>query len=301
MRILYVAKHNSGGNDDEGAISHALEQLGHEVIRVNEQQTRQSHQWPKANLCLFHKWADTGALLQIKCPKVFWWFDLVEWPLDSTLESRSQTRRDWMAHIIPHVDLGFMSDGDWVLKVNNYLQGDKLWRLTQGADERYVGRGYEQECKSKVLFTGMARRCGVARGSFLYMCQNRLGPLFCHVERGTHQGGLAHLVASHPIVLAPDTPVTDLYYSNRIYLTTGFGGFLLHPKSLGAAAEFQDRLEICYYKNLTDMFDLIDYYLARPQVARQIGTSALERVKREHLYRHRCEKLLTIVKEKLHV
>ena len=36
MKIVYVAKHHSGDNDDEGAICYALEALGHEVVRFRE-------------------------------------------------------------------------------------------------------------------------------------------------------------------------------------------------------------------------------------------------------------------------
>ena len=36
MKVAYVARHQPHGNDDEGAVAFALEQLGHEVLRIEE-------------------------------------------------------------------------------------------------------------------------------------------------------------------------------------------------------------------------------------------------------------------------
>src|SRR5262245_30017975 len=125
MKILYIAKHNSGGNDDEGAISHALTSLGHDVMKVSETKARMIRN-EKPDFMLFRKWYDVNHLARFNFPKVFWYFDLVETAGDPSLEQRARTRRAWMGAIMPRVDLGFCTDGDWVNK-----NPDKLVWLPQ--------------------------------------------------------------------------------------------------------------------------------------------------------------------------
>ncbi len=78
MRILYLARHGSGGNDDEGAIQFALEQLGHTVIAVSEDCT--SLNGIPANMLLCHHYHELARLAKVRIPKVSWCFDLIDWP-----------------------------------------------------------------------------------------------------------------------------------------------------------------------------------------------------------------------------
>src|SRR5437762_2659363 len=104
MKILYVAKHGSGGNDDEGAITHALRVLGHEVDCVHEDYDRRPtgvnpFARPR-DLVLFHKWNDFDQLRALSGPKCFWYFDLVECD-DPSLRRRCRQRVEWMSRTIP--------------------------------------------------------------------------------------------------------------------------------------------------------------------------------------------------------
>src|SRR5258705_108551 len=132
MRILYVAKHDAKGNCDEEAISHALEQLGHIVIKLHERDGSSTFNHV-ADFMLCHHWRNLDELRRIKIPKVFWCFDLID-SKDPTIAKRDLERINWITQMTNACDLGFMTDGDWVGKDKT---GKLLW-LMQGADERIV-------------------------------------------------------------------------------------------------------------------------------------------------------------------
>lgn len=301
MRILYIAKHGCGDNDDEGAIAFALNQLGHEVALIHENTIGKwlTSQMKKESVdfVLFHKWDDSDLLRSLPWPKVFWYFDLVNFP-DPTIEGRNKARREWMRRTIPLVDLGFCTDGDWV----NQDKSGKLIRLTQGADQRFVGPGQGVPHAIPILFTGMTGG-GHARSSHLAELRERYGAQFHIVDKQRiHQRNLANLVASSTIVIAPDGPITDNYWSNRVYLMLGFGAFLLHPTCASLREQYSCD-ELLTYDSRNQMYTLIDYYLKH-----QAGPCGLSfqrngfwRTMSEHTYRHRVETLLKTVKERLHV
>ena len=294
MRITYVAKHGCGGNQDEDAISHALEVLGHRVVRIQETEGFNAAR-VSGDLCLFHKWEDVETLKLVDMPKVFWYFDLVRWPSDPTLGARCERRVESIERVLPYVDLGFMTDGDYVLARDS----DKLHWLPQGADERGVGRGLMTLPQYDILFTGNERKCGVGRMEFVMEMRGKYGHARFHqVRDGVHGQALKDLIASSKIVVAPNCPVTNSYWSNRVYLTLGFGGFMLHPYCAGLTHHYEDKKELVYYSNMEDLYTKIGYYLkcsSGVNSAEAIAESGLKRTIKEHLYRHRLEKLLSIV------
>lgn len=313
MRIVYIGRHDQPtGNDDEGSVTFALEQLGHNVFRLNEEKARKAHRI-EADLLLFNKWLDPDYLRAVKIPKVFWYWDRVE-SGDPTLERRDHQRVSWMQQVMPLVDLGFCSDGDWVEKVNGLEDhrsggdGKMVW-LPQGADERVVGAGVKchqgrcPTCASEVsdidvLFTGISKGGGTKRQSFVAELADRYGNRFRHVERGVHGRDMANLVASSKIVVAPDFPVSDRYWSNRVFNVLGFGGFLLHPWCKGLLHCY-DESACVFYHCRKELFEQIDWFLCKPDTRKYIAAWGLEQTTAKNLYRHRCEELIRVVKERL--
>lgn len=298
MRIVYIAKHDSGDNDDEGAITYALRQLGHRVMCVHERSVEDIGS-ASGDLILVHKLDCPVRLRRFSAPKVFWHFDLVESD-DWELQSRSIERRAWMAEATDVCDLGFCTDGDWVAKDTT----GKLHWLMQGADERYVGAGHTPEENTggiDILFTG-SQIHGGKRISFLNECRARYGDRFRMVghrpRERVHGRRLADLIASAKIVVAPDGPCSDRYWSNRVYLTLGFGGFLIHP----LCARLMDHYgpnDISYYMSREAFHVLVDSYLDRPDIRQDVAQHGYETTIAKHLYRHRCEELLRVVKLEL--
>lgn len=304
MIIGYIAKHDSGGNDDEGAITHALRGLGHEVRPLRESHGRSARGLGDCDFYLFHKWKDVETLSKLKGKKVFWWFDRV-YEEDPSLTRRNADRRGWMGLMTPHTDLGFCTDGDWV---DQDKSGKLVW-LPQGADVRVAGAGAAKcECPVcgrhwqgvKILFLGRTSQTGRGRNCWFSQVGDRYSCFdFKHIPEGVYGREAANLIAGTRVNLAPAAPVSNRYWSNRVYVTLGFGGFLLHPYSAGLAQQYQDREEIVFYRSLDDMYALVEYYLGRPAERQNIAKAGLERTLREHTYTHRCRELIRVVRERL--
>ena len=297
MKILYVAKHGSGGNDDEGAIAYALEQLGHDVVCVQEADVTPSQQIVHADLILFHKWQPRR---RYDVPTVFWYFDLVNHP-DPSLRSRCNRRIRWMREVCPLVDLGFCTDGDWVESFNPMSGGKLVW-LPQGADERVVGMGTvgPGQTPFDLLFTGIATGGGKGRVEWVRWCERDYGDKFHYVRWGLYREGLRDVIANTKIVLCPDSPVTDRYWSNRVYNAAGFGAVILHPYCMRLVEHFTDK-EIVYYQGKDQLRAKINLLLDPDSKTYRLALSlnAMARVLEQHLYRHRCQTLIATVRERL--
>jgi hypothetical protein len=297
IRILHLVRHHEG-NDDEGAITFALRQLGHEVIEKFE---HEDHLLASlmSDFCLFHGFCPIRKIQDLRCPSAFWYFDLVD-HRDPKLVSRSNQRIAWVNAATELSLLGFLTDGDWVAQDRT----GKLRWLTQGFDERQLGKAYADlkhiiNPPPPILFTG-SHRGGAKRESFVTDMKERWGPRFNHIYSGVHGRSLADLIAASKIVVAPDSPVTDRYWSNRVYLTLGFGGFLLHPECKGLR-EMIGPADLIQYRDRQQLHSLIDTYLDSPkdEFRRGMAARGMEAVAERHLYRHRCEEMVRQVKEKL--
>lgn len=291
VRVVYIAKHGSGGNDDEGAIAHSLTRLGCEVVKLQEA-TAHSHMVPECDFVLFHKWTNFHAIVQLsrRCKLVFWYFDLVQ-DRDNSNFKRSRSRRQWMQAVVPHVHAGFCTDGDWVAQDGT----GKLKVLRQGADERYIGHGTPQHRQNLLLFTG-TRYAGDARASFVLYMEQKYGLQFKHINSGLHGRQLADAIASSKIVLAPDAPVTHNYWSNRVYLSLGFGAFMLHPRCHDLLSDYKEWQEIACYSDRSELHQLVEWYTTRPDLRMEIAEAGYARTIKEHLYTHRVARLLECLK-----
>lgn len=299
MQILYIAKHGPHDNCDEDAIAFTLEKLGHSVARVQESEAELSFPQGHYDLMLFHKWdgyINCKAAGNTLYPQVFWYFDLVESD-DWNLQARSVERREWLERASITADLGFCTDGDYVLK-----HPEKLVHLMQGADERVVGFGTPDGPPIDILFTGSTIHGG-KRISHINELKERYGERFVafghHPKERVHGRALANLIARAKIVVAPDGPVTNHYWSNRVYQALGFGAFLLHPWCSELAEQYFSNLHLCYYVDRDHLHEQIEYHLCKPAIRITIQQHGLTRTIAEHLYRHRCEELLKVVKERL--
>jgi spore maturation protein CgeB len=86
------------------------------------------------------------------------------------------------------------------------------------------------------------------------------------------------------------------YSSDRLFESTGRGGFTIYPNIVGLEDFFKDREEIVFYEhgNIRDLKEKIDYYLEHDKEREAIRFAGHERAKNEHTYKHRWA---TILKE----
>ena len=308
MKILYVAKLDPSDNQDELAIKHALEQLGHLVVGVQEKRRRRDRPLmdvvrgeSRFDFCLFHKWDVVSEIAEVSriVPSCFWYFDMVR-PVDDdpTLSARSETRIAWMRDVlaIPRVVAGFCTDGDWVCE-DRFRTGKLRW-LLQGADERTLGFGtpIPDSVGPEILFTGMINH-GRRRAEHVAHLKERYGDRFAVMGDGgpkyrRHGRELADVFASCKVVVAPDGPNTARYWSNRVYLTLGLGGYLMHPYCEGLTEHYTPD-QLTTYRDWGHLDRLIDRALQLPAEYRRMEAErGHERTVKTNLYRHRCKNLV---------
>lgn len=299
MRILYTAKMNKGCNDNEGAISYALRKLGHHVDCVHENKLRgiwgQVWDQYRPDLLLFQNWKNPPDLSKLPCPKVFWYMDRIDYGDDPILEKWTEARMKWMNKVTPYVTMGVCTDGDWV---NRDTTG-KLFHLMQGADERVACcPDYPIREHIPLLFTGWIYGRGEGRKSWVEELKQTYGRRFVHHTK-LFRRPLINAVHKSKIVLAPDGPVSDLYFSNRMALMLSFGAFMLHPYCAHAAEMYEDGKEIVFYKDREDMHKKIRYYMGESKKRHKIARAGYERTMREHLYRHKLQIILSELERRL--
>lgn len=294
MRILYIAKHNSGGNDDEGAIAAALESLGCEVTYLMETDVTGIPNTDRWDVVLCHKWGQFDVQAVFKIPIVSWYFDLVEWD-DPTLAFRNQQRRHHMklSHDFHHTI--FCTDGDWVDK-----SSDKHVWLPQGADQRKIEDPtyYFANNYTRGLLLTASTNGGKQRDEFMKWVLGKYSKQTTHYSNGMYGLALAKEIGSHSVCVAPSHPTTDRYWSNRVYLTMGYSGFLLHPYCDRLANTHVDGEHLRYYRSEAELVSLIDYYIGCPERVASIPEAGYNLTVGGHTYLHRCEQLLSVLESR---
>jgi len=291
-RVLYVANHNQkSSNDDEGAITYALRQLGHEVITEPEKTSlpRIAQLSKDCDFLLFHKWQDTHSMAASRCPNVMWYFDLVDFP-DPGLRRRCVDRIRWMLKVLPHVALGFATDGDWVRRNTKKLR----W-LPQGADERMLADPTKIRFpdQPKILLAASSRG-GEKRDSFIEHMRTWHADRLVYVPQGVYREKMRDLVAQCGVVVCPDGPVTSRYWSNRVYNMTGFGGLVFHPRCERLNDHFDDD-EVLSYTSREELDEFLKYPFDSMwyQDNMQLMKCGLLRTIECHTYRHRVMEMLS--------
>jgi hypothetical protein len=277
MKIAYVANFGNRGSDDtEGHIAHALEQLGHEVLRVP--QTGSPAGCGNADLMLFHHWynVNPGFLASLPMPKVCWYFDKV-W----------NGRDEWIRKITPLCTKVFMTDGTWAAASG--LANVEVLRQGIGDRDATLGKNLPHVYPASVAFTGS---CYGARAQWAARLKARYGSGF-RIFNDVFNRDLYDLCASVPIIVAPPYPSDDGYWSNRIYLILGSGGFLVHPRLAGLASELEEGVHFAGYASDAELFETIDYYLRNGDERDKIAAAGYARMHERFTFRHRCQALLS--------
>lgn len=137
------------------------------------------------------------------------------------------------------------------------------------------------------------------RTKLLQFLRDTYGSSFKHfgVERSIRNLELNNLYASAKVVVG-DSLLSPQYWSNRIYETTGRGGFLIFPKVPGLEKEFEYYKHIVPYEigDWSGLKEKIDYYLTHDEEREKIRQAGFKHCKDKHTYTIRCKQLLELVK-----
>ena len=281
MQIAYIGDHSGRYNDDEGAITYALESLGHKVCQIPEDGNYQRAE--KCELVLFHhQHKHIDRLAKVNAPKVCWYFDLV-YALEVRDERQNVDDLRSICSLFCCTDGGYTPSG--------------IVHLQQGADNRILGNTREPKI-TPILYIGSTGMCD--RLQQLSDLERKYGNDLLSItgRTGVFRKDLRKITSRTKIVISLQHPANDRYWSNRVYIVCGFGGFMLHPYCEQLANCYRDREEIVFYSTRNEMVDLIDYYLEHDEEREHIATAGFELTKKDHTYKHRCEKLIKTVKSR---
>jgi len=258
MRIVYLynpqGKLNS--DDTEGHIRAGLEELGHEVIMLPEEYAFDALKIP-GDMLLFHKGGRFihSLLPRIKYTRVCRYFDKI-W----------HSRVEWAERMLPLVDKMILTDGDWA----RAHPSPKVKVLYQGCGQMRTGK-YRPEYATNIAFTGAIYE---GREEWRDFMREVFGDDF-RVFGDVFHGDLYDLCQSARVLVAPEAPSTDSYWSSRIYLTLGAGGFLIHPRCKGLDAEYTDGEHYVAYSSREELVEKVDYYLGHAEERERIRRAGM--------------------------
>jgi spore maturation protein CgeB len=85
----------------------------------------------------------------------------------------------------------------------------------------------------------------------------------------------------------------------RVFDIMACGGFLLTDYRADLEELFEVGREVVYYQDGRDLCKKIEYYLAHPKERETIARCGQEKVLREHIYKRRIEKLISVIRDKI--
>lgn len=208
-------------------------------------------------------------------------------------------------HPFWNTEFVFTADGgadEWLksLGINHYY-------LPAGVVERdcYIGN-FKESLAHDVIFVGSRQyhHEWPHRWQLIDFLKQTYGTRFAHYGKDGRAiirgNALNDLYASSSVVVGDSLNLNfnrRNYWSDRVYETTGRGGFIIHPNIDGLENDFDFGEEITVYQhgNFDDLKSKIDYYLANTAIRRKIQLAGHERTKRDHTYTNRIQQVIDTV------
>ena len=293
--------------------ANSLESLGHNVCRLQERFIKDSVILDQAlNSDLFiwvhtHGWNTPGrigmgmVLEQLRASKI----PTMTYHLDLWLglEREKDLKEDNFYQTIGHFFATDKLMADW-FNENTNVKGHFLPAGVYDK-ECYIHPDYDvQDFDYDVIFVGSKRYHHEYpyRPQLIDHLRNVYGKRFLHVggdgDTGTVRGeDLNRIYAKSKIAVGDSLNINfsyPYYTSDRLFESTGRGGFTIYPDIKGLDSYFYDKKEIVFYKHgdLKDLTNKIDYYLDNPEEREAIRMMGHLRTKKEHTYINRWSSIL---------
>jgi hypothetical protein len=244
-----------------------------------------------------------------------------------------QLKQAGVQTITYHLDLWFGLDRQKDLQEDNFyktighfftvdkLMADWFNENTQVKGHFIPAGVYDKECyiheaynpdkfKYDVIFVGSKRyhHEHKYRSDLIDFLRKTYGDRFLHVggdgDTGTVRGDELNKIYAQSKVAVGDSLNINFNYpyytSDRLFESTGRGGFTIYPRIVGLEEYFEDGNDIVFYEhgNLEDLKNKIDHYLIANLEREQIRVNGHERTKKDHTYIHRWEVIMSELKIK---
>jgi hypothetical protein len=97
------------------------------------------------------------------------------------------------------------------------------------------------------------------------------------------------------IVLGADiTNEVEGYWSNRLWLTLGCGGFFLTAYVRGMEKYFENKRHLVWYHSEAECLSLSEEYLAKPDIRHKIARQGYHRVHEHHTFHHFVQRAISL-------
>lgn len=312
MRITFLGNW-SVDYSTESHHGKSLEELGHEVVRLQEPKLPADQilaEAVKSDLFVWthtHGWNTAGidkALAGIKAAGV----PIVAYHLDAYRQIPDRWKQyqdDPYMRLLDHFFTVDQCLADW-LNTNTDTAGHYLPPGVYGA-ECYISDQPSPHAND-VVFVGSYgyHPSYPMRPKLVDWLKSSYGPRFTHAGGGSKIGtirgdDLNRLYASSKVIVG-DSYICDpnypgKYWSDRIPETLGRGGMLLHPWVYGLDEQFADGEHLVTYPHgdFNQLKFLIDYYLEADAEREKIRVAGHEHVKATATYTHRWAEILDAV------
>jgi hypothetical protein len=291
----------------------SLESLGHTVEKLQERVARTEvilHHALNSDLFIWvhtHGWKTTGKMT-----------------MDSVLARLKKAGVPTMTY---HLDLWFgldrqqdLSKDNFYKTIGHFFTVDKLmadwFNENTEVKGHFIPAGvYDKECyihedynkesfEHDIIFVGSKRYHHEYpyRPQLIEYLKKTYGKRFLHVggdgDTGTVRGQeLNKMYAKTKIAIGDSLNIGfnyPYYTSDRLFESTGRGGFTIYPSIKGLQDYFEDGKEIVFYEhgNLEDLSNKIDKYLEDNAEREKIRMAGHERTKTEHTYINRWSAIL---------
>jgi hypothetical protein len=291
----------------------SLEALGHEVVKLQEgvaKSNRILNEALDSDLFIWvhtHGWKTFGnfsmqhvlkQLKRVNIPTMTYHLDL--W---FGLQRQNDLDKDPIYQYIDHFFTVDKLMADW-FNENTLVKGHFLPAGVY-EEECYMHNSYDGKTfKHDVVFVGSKRYHPEYpyRPELIDFLRKTYGDRFLHVggdgDTGTLRGNdLNKIYAKSKIAIGDSLNIGfnyPYYTSDRLFESTGRGGFTIYPRIKGLEDYFEDEKEIVFYEhgNFKDLSSKIDKYLLEDSERENIRKAGHERAKNEHTYLNRWKAIL---------
>lgn len=128
--------------------------------------------------------------------------------------------------------------------------------------------------------------------------RKRWGRSYPAVEWPAYNEELVNVCGGAKIILGVNTiNSVELYFSNRTFITLASGGFHITHYVPGLETMFENRRHLVWYHSLEECLSLIEYYLERPGLRKEIARQGRDWVRRKYGMKRQVGKMLRIVEK----
>ena len=321
MRFAYVSNTKNLASDgkcfnSEWHVGETLKALGHEVDYIQEDEI--------TPYSLAYRVRGADIFLHTRT-----------WPDKVTLEDLKMIEGMGIPTVSWHLDKytgiqrngGLGTDTFWKTQYVFSPEGSdeaKAIFKSHGINHFYLPAGvYEPECylaepelkyMHDIIFVGGGKQYAHSewpyRAKLVTWLEDTYGSRFKHYgwpDESVRGEELNKLYASAKIVIG-DSLCKDFkdeyYFSDRVFETTGRGGFIIHPMIRGLEDHFNimtalEPIELVVYpfNNFNKLQTVINYYLNNPYEREKVRLAGHERTKRTNTYTQRMQQMLKVLKD----